>query len=144
MKKVTAGNYKKERVYPRVVAAVTQILAEKDFVAPIDVFVHLDLLTPAIIEDWRFDRIPFLEKAIQCNLSKASTVLRVLRLHALQCGLKPSHTDYMNWGKGHKFRLWFSKSGDPNLEAAYATHYVKQHAAQSKNANQEQRRSSGS
>ena len=43
-------------------------------------------------------------------------------------GLKPSWTDYRKWGKGENPRLRFSKSGDDNIERAYATHYVVQKA----------------
>ena len=30
----------------------------------------------------------------------------------------------MRWGKGPKQRLRFTKTGDPTLEEAYATHFV--------------------
>jgi hypothetical protein len=124
MEKVTTKNYMKEKWYPRVVRVVAEILAEKDVVTPIEVFVRLDLLKPAMVEDWRFNKIPSLEQVIQCNLSNACKILRVLHLHALARGLKPSLTVYRKWGKGRKFPLRFSKFGDPNLEAAYSTHYL--------------------
>jgi hypothetical protein len=124
LKKVTIDNYMKEKSYPRVVRAVSEILAEKDVVTPIEVFVRLDLLKPSIVEDWHFNRIPFLEKGFQCNLSNANRILRVLRLHCLARGFKPSLTDYRKRGKGCRFPLRFSKFGDPGLEAAYSTHYL--------------------
>jgi len=34
-------------------------------------------------------------------------------------------TVYKSWGKGKKTLLHFSKSGDPSIEAAYATHFVR-------------------
>ena len=125
MKKVTAGNYLEDRWYPRVVRAVSEILAEGGVVMPVEVLVRLKLLRSEDLEDWRFRRIPYLEKVIQCNLSNANRVLRVLRLHALEKGLFPSPTVYTKWGKGrHRILLQFSKTGDPNLEAAYSTHYI--------------------
>ena len=36
----------------------------------------------------------------------------------------PSVTAYMRWGKGPTQRLRFTKTGDPNLEEAYARHFV--------------------
>ncbi len=132
MKKVTTKNYMKEKCYPRVVRVVSEILAEKDVVTPIEVFVRLDLLKPSMVEEWRFNRIPSLEKAIQCNLSNACRILRVLRLHSLARGLKPSRTDYRKWGKGRRIPLRFSKFGDPNLEAAYSTHYLSSRLANAK------------
>jgi hypothetical protein len=38
-------------------------------------------------------------------------------------------TVYKSWGKGKKVLLQFSKSGDPSLETAYATHFVKPKAS---------------
>lgn len=132
MKKVTTNNYMKEKWYPRIVRVVSEILAEKDVVTPIQVFVRLDLLKPSMVEEWRLNRIPFLEKVIRCNLSNACRILRVLRLHSLERGLKPSPTDYRKWGKGRKIPLRFSKFEDPNLEAAYSTHYLTSRLANAK------------
>ena len=39
--------------------------------------------------------------------------------------LKPSLTVYERHGKGPRQQLRFSKTGDPNLEAAYATHLIR-------------------
>src|SRR5687767_3829052 len=126
MKKITTQNYKKDKWYPRVVQAVSEILADGDVVAPVDVFIRLRLLRREDLEDWRFRRIPCLERVIQCNLSIASRILRVLRLHARDRNLRPSFTGYMKWGKGRRrIHLRFSKSGDPNLETAYATHLIR-------------------
>ena len=34
-------------------------------------------------------------------------------------------TVYKSWGQGKKTLLQFSTSGDPRIETAYATHFVK-------------------
>jgi len=52
-----------------------------------------------------------------------------MRSYASKQGLKPSWTDYRKWGKGRKHRLQFSKSGNENVERAYATHFVGQKEA---------------
>jgi hypothetical protein len=75
-------------------------------------------------EHWRFGRIPYLERVITGSLSKINRKLRILHLHALDRGLKPSQTVYKKWGKGPKILLRFSKHGDPALEAVYSRHYV--------------------
>jgi hypothetical protein len=125
MKKVTSSNYKKDKYYKSVTRAVHEILEKSTVVAPIDVFIDIGNLTKEKYEDWRFARVPYLEKVITCNLSKANRILRVLHYHALALGLKPSQTAYRKWGKGRKrIVLRFSKSGDPNLEAAYSRHYI--------------------
>ena len=68
--------------------------------------------------------MPFLEHVINCNLTRLGRLLRILQFHAHDLNLKPSSTAYMRWGKGPKQRLRFTKTGDPTLEEAYATHFV--------------------
>ena len=88
--------------------------------APVDVLVQMDLLDPKRLEDWRRGRVPYLEKVIDCNLTRLSRLLRILRFHAHDLKLNPSATAYMRWGKGPKHRLRFTKTGDRKLEEAYA------------------------
>lgn len=124
MKTITSSNYTKDHYYPKVVRAVDDLLAEHGFVAPVEVFMKLGLLSREALEDWRFGRVPFLEKVIRCNLEKASRILRILAHRARDLKLKPSHTAYMRWGKGPRYLLRFTKKDDPNLEAAYSRHFV--------------------
>ena len=67
----------------------------------------------------------YLERVITGNLSRVSRVLRILHLHAHDLNLKPSFTVYNRHGKGPRQQLRFSKTGDPNIETAYATHLVR-------------------
>jgi hypothetical protein len=121
---VTQANYTKDPHYVRVVRAVNELLSAGPVIAPVDVFVRMQLLRAKDLEDWRFGRVPYLERVIQCNLEKAERILRLLRLHAEARGLKPSRTFYRRWGKGRKQELRFSKFGLPRLEELYATHFV--------------------
>ncbi|HXU46929.1 MAG TPA: hypothetical protein VN783_15475 [Thermoanaerobaculia bacterium] len=57
MKKITAETYRNDKCYPKVVRAVEAILATGEVVAPIEVFVYLDLLSKADVESWRFGRV---------------------------------------------------------------------------------------
>jgi hypothetical protein len=84
----------------------------------------MDLLSPESAEDWRRGRISYLERVIRCNLSKASRILSILRMHAHDSDLKPSLTVYKRWTKGSRPLLRFSKTGDHNVEEAYARHFV--------------------
>lgn len=121
---VTVDTYQKDPLYPGIVQAVDAILAHGKVVAPVDVLVRMDLLKPAHLENWRRGRVPYLERVINCNLTRLSRLLRILRFHVHDLRLKPSYTAYMRWGKGPKQRLRFTKSGDPKLEKAYATHFT--------------------
>lgn len=125
MKKITVGNYREDKYYPKVVRAVEAILAQGDVVAPVDVFIHMDLLSKADAESWRFGRVPYLEKVIRGSLGKTSRILRILRMHAHDLNLIPSQTAYVKWGGGARAPLRFSKTGEPKLEEAYARHFLK-------------------
>src|SRR5437016_13451156 len=77
-------------------------------------------------EDWRRGRISYLERVIRCNLSKASRILSILRMHGLDLDLKRSLTVYKRWTKGSRPLLRFSKTGDRSIEEAYTRHFVSQ------------------
>ena len=122
--KVSRSTFKKQKCYPKVTRAVHEILQESTFVAPTEVLIRTGHLTRKQLEDWRFGRVPYLERVITGNLAKLVRILEVLKHHAEERGLKPSPTDYRTWGKGQKTRLRFSKTANPWVEKLYATHYV--------------------
>jgi hypothetical protein len=125
MKKITLQNYKIDKYYQRIVKAVDTGLQSKMYVSPIDVFIAIGLLERRDVENWRAGRIPYLERVIKCNLAKVSRILRILRFHGHDLKLKPSHTAYMCRTAGGKIPLRFSKTGEKNIEAAYARHFVR-------------------
>ncbi|GGP14190.1 hypothetical protein GCM10011346_37180 [Oceanobacillus neutriphilus] len=49
-----------------------------------------------------FQKINYLERAINLNLSKLNNFLQVLKKYAKEHHLKPSVTVYKSWGKGTK------------------------------------------
>ena len=117
-------NYKDDPLYPRIQGAVAAILAGGKEVAPVDVLVHMGLLTPEELEDWRRGRVPYLERVVNCNLSRLSRLLRILRFHAHDLNLVPTVIVYKRRGKGPKQRLRFTKTGALRLEEAYARQFV--------------------
>src|SRR5580692_10064280 len=82
LKKITVANYRQDPYYAQIVKAVEGLLRENGFVAPLELFIRMDLLSPESVEDWRRGRIAYLERVIRCNLAKASRILRILRMHA--------------------------------------------------------------
>jgi hypothetical protein len=108
----------------RVRAAIAVVLRQKGYVSVVDVLVEMKRLTPAHLEDWRLGRIPYLERVVQGSLSKLSLIGREIRRVAQAQGLTPSVTVYRQWGKGPMRTIRFSKSGEPSVERAYATHWV--------------------
>jgi hypothetical protein len=122
--KPTVVSYRDDPLYPRIARSVGALLGHSNVVTPVDVLIAMDLLTSDDLEDWRHGRVPFLERVVNCNLTRLGRLLRLLRFHAHDLNLKPSWTAYMRWGKGPKQRLRFTKTGDPKVEEAYATHFV--------------------
>lgn len=116
--------FRSDPLFPRIERAVASILAKGKVVAPVNVLVAMQLLEPEKLGDWRRGRVPYLEQVIHCNLTRLSRLLRILRFHAHDLNLKPSHTAYHRHGKGPSQLLRFTRTGDPNLEAAYARHFV--------------------
>ncbi len=104
----------------------------RGFAAPVDVLMDIGILQKDKYEDWRFGRIPYLERVCMVNLRKLSTVRHQMRVYAQKAGLKPSLCYYKQWGtkklggQGGKpvIPLRFSKSGNPDVERWYATHFV--------------------
>jgi len=124
-KKITQSNYKKDKLYAPVVRAIAEIMKTEDVVTPIGVMIKLQRISKEDHENWRFGRIPYLERAFQGSLGKANRILRIVKLHAESLHLAASQTAYRRWGRGKRhLTLRFSKSGAPNLERAYSSHYL--------------------
>lgn len=105
--------------------ASLEVLREKGYICFVDILIRMDKLTKRDYEAWRCRKVPYLEKVIKVNLVKVAHMLRTLQQNAKKGGLLASKTSYLSWGKGSKEPLRFSKSGDPNIEEAYSTHFHK-------------------
>lgn len=108
----------------RIWSCAGQLVDEKGYVSPVDLLVKMERITQKQLEDWRFKRIPYLERVVVGNLSKMKFILDELCEFGKTAKLKSSQTVYVSWGKGPNQRLRFSKSGDPRIETMYSTHYV--------------------
>ena len=108
----------------RIKEISNQLITEKGFICSIDILYELDILSKAQIKDWRFGKIPYLEKVCNKNLGTLTFINKTIKEIAKDKNLKPSWTAYNKFGKGIKSRLIFSKTKDENIESAYATHYI--------------------
>jgi hypothetical protein len=115
----------REELKKKVRVTAGSLLYTKGYISPVDLLIAMEKLSPKNYEDWRMGRIPYLEKVCETNLSKLTSIMKELRSYAHENGLKSSLTVYQKWGKGNKIRLRFSKSGIPQIEEAYATHYIR-------------------
>ena len=103
----------------------------RGFAAPVDVLMDIGVLDKKKYDDWRHGRVPYLEAVCTVNLHKLSEIMKEVRAYAAINGLKPSFTDYRQVGSKDR-KLRFSKSGNPVIDKAYATHYVVINVALSK------------
>ncbi len=116
----------------KVNSAMYRQCRDRGYAAPVDVLMEIGYLSKKDYENWRYGRVSYLERVCMANLSKLSTVMHQMRVYAKKAGLKPSFCYYKQWGvkkKGGQGRkpvipLRFSKSGDPEIERWYATHFV--------------------
>lgn len=122
--KITKQNYKKNNYYPKITKAVYELLKTNNFVAPVDLFVKMGLLSKNDYESWRKGQVSYLERVIKCNLSKISSIMQIFSRHMRDRGCYESFTEYKTWGKGPKKDLRFSKSNSPNIERRYKIHFV--------------------
>lgn len=109
----------------KVRSAAYEMLKTQGFITVVDVLMQVGVLSKKDYEDWRLGKVPYLEKVCKVNLSKLSLIIKELRIYANENKLKPSWTAYLKWGKGKKTVLRFSKYGNPKIEQAYATHFIK-------------------
>jgi hypothetical protein len=115
----------REKLSASVKGCSHKLMMIKGYVSPIDVFMEMNILSEANYKDWRFKKISYLERVLQVNLMKCSFIMKEIRSVARENNWKPSKTAYNSWGKGKKLNLQFSKSGNPNIEEQYRTHYIK-------------------
>ena len=107
-------------------------LQVRGYATPVDVLIDTGILPKQKYEDWRFGRVPYLEAVCTVNLRKLSFIMHQMRVYAKKSSLKPSFCYYKRWGmkkkngQGHKpvVPLRFSKSGAPDIERWYGTHFV--------------------
>jgi len=114
----------RQQIKQRVVQAAETTLHHQHYVSAIDILVGMGLLQPIHVQEWRKGKISYLERAVQGGLNKISFAMKCFRDWARQKELKPSKTAYLARTSGPKRELRFSKSGTPQIEFAYRTHYV--------------------
>jgi hypothetical protein len=120
---VRVDTYRDDPLYPRIVLVVARLLSAANVVSPVDVVVGMGLLAPSRLDDWRKGLVPYLEQVVDCNLTKLSRLLRILRFHAHDLNLVPTLTPYFRAGKGPRQPLRFTRTGVARLEEAWSRHF---------------------
>jgi hypothetical protein len=107
----------------RVAGAAWTALAVQGFVSPIDVLIGLGWLDMGRVERWRRGEIPYLERVVEANLPRISEAMKAFRSWAADRGLKARETAYLRRAPPRR-PLVFSRSGRPEIEKLYRTHWV--------------------
>ena len=72
MQSVTVATFRDDPLFPKISRVVAIILEKDKVVRPIDVLIGMQLLSRSDLEEWRRGRVPYLEKVIDCNLTRLS------------------------------------------------------------------------
>jgi hypothetical protein len=107
----------------RVGRAAHAALVDKGYVNSIDVLLGIGWLDAGAVERWRRGQTACLERVVQANLKRVSAAMKLFHAWAAGQGLNASATAYVARRPGRP-ALRFSRSGSPNIEAAYRTHWV--------------------
>lgn len=118
-----------KKLISKVHSAMYHQCLSRGYATPVDVLMDIGALSKEQYENWRYGRVDYLERVCTMNLRKLSVVMHEIRVYAQKNQLKPSVCYYKQWGRKKKkgtkvIPLRFSKSGDPNIEKWYATHFV--------------------
>src|SRR5579859_1378777 len=105
----TPEAFRRDPRSPRIERAVAAVLANRKVVAPVDVFVRMDIHLPKDLDDSRFGRVPCLERAIRGRLWRLSRLLQILGYHCHDLNLVASQTAYAEWRKGAGTPYSFTK-----------------------------------
>ena len=115
---------RKEPLEARVHRAAEAALQDHHYISAIDVLCGMRLLEPTHVDAWRKGRIAFLEEVVQGSPNKISESIRLLQAWPEAKGLKPRETRYVRSTREGEIDLRFSRSGAPEIERVYRTHYV--------------------
>jgi len=109
----------------KISVATSELLKKKGYISFVDLFQSLGYLSNEDYESWRKGQVPYLEKIIRVNLMRINFIMKTVLKNSRNGKLKESWTFYKKWGKGPKRELRFSKSGNPQIEKTYSTHFIK-------------------
>jgi hypothetical protein len=107
----------------RVAKAGERALASQHFVSAVDVLVGIGWLNFRLMQNWQRGQVDCLEDVIQINLPRIREVMQLLQSWATARGLIASPTAYVDRTPQRR-TLRFTRSGNPEIEASFRTHWV--------------------
>ena len=107
----------------RVTRAADAALAEQHYVSPLDVLLGIGWVDGNTFKRWRQGQIECLEQVIQTRPARLAEAMDLFQSWAAAQALTPRETPYVAATPARR-ALRFSKSGDPDIERRYRTHWV--------------------
>ncbi len=118
-----AGTGQQRGLQARVVAVAEKVLAKQKFVTPLDICLGIGWLPSRFVDDWKQGRKATLEQALPVRGDRLADLIEYLERWAAGEGLKPSEAEYVAQTRDRR-TLRFTEKGDPQVEAAWRTHWV--------------------
>ena len=78
----------REELSNKLIAVANDLIHAKGYISHIDVFMKLNYLDSKDYNAWRMKQIPYLERVINVNLGTISFMMKFIRKHAKDKGLK--------------------------------------------------------
>jgi hypothetical protein len=107
----------------RVAEAAERVLSLQAHVSVLEVFLGIGWIDPGTVKRWQWGEIEHLETAIQTRPERVSEAIMLLQSWAAAKGLVASETPYVA-RRSQRQPLRFSRSGGPEREQAYRTHWI--------------------
>lgn len=107
----------------RVAKAAHEALAADHSVNAIDILLGIGWLDAGAVERWRRGQIDCLEAALQVDQSRILEAMQLFRSWVTARGLLASPAVYVDRTPQRR-TLRFSRSGNPEIEASYRTHWL--------------------
>lgn len=109
------------KLHSRVASAAASSLAQRKYVAPVELFTALGWVKASRVEEWRRGRFSPLAEALPVDEHRIADALRVLRGWALENRLTPSEVGYV---AGTRDRRALRVTDDDELDALCRTHWL--------------------
>ncbi|WP_313996855.1 hypothetical protein [uncultured Paenibacillus sp.] len=82
----------RQEIHQKVRRAVHQLIQEKGYASPLDLFLKMEKISHKLVEEWRFGRVPYLERVLYGNLAQFSFIMAWFLVHPLYCSIRREYS----------------------------------------------------
>jgi hypothetical protein len=117
------GRTNRRPLAERVTEAAEASLAAQNYASPFHMLLDLGWLDPNSARRWQQGQVACLEDVMQVNPARIAEAMVLLRSWAAAKGLPPTEAQY-SARSPQRPALRFTRSGDPDLERQFRTHWL--------------------